>query len=311
MWRQPLSELQKPYLARLETAFQTLASATEGTLPYTGEDWDSLSAVYAQAVENIKAAQDTGAMETARDNGIAAMKAVPTAAERVAHVVDSWQNAHSQALACLVEGKLTQVNAPQVEKLAALALAAASQEKLAVYCPLTGEADKALVLGTASAQLQTRTEKLMTLGLAAQWLAGLGTELIQRPMSQVSAQHLEEYQSALAACSGLDESMKRYISDSVQENLSVRYELAGHKRSAAQTLQQEYETLNLQDLEPGTLEADTPLFADDGLGLDSVDALELVVMVERDYGITIDGKDEAKTIFASLDALADYIIARK
>ena len=71
------------------------------------------------------------------------------------------------------------------------------------------------------------------------------------------------------------------------------------------------QTLNLQDLEPGTLEADTPIFADDGLGLDSVDALELVVMVERDYGITIDGKDEAKTIFASLDALADYIIARK
>lgn len=71
------------------------------------------------------------------------------------------------------------------------------------------------------------------------------------------------------------------------------------------------QTLNLQDLEPGTLEACTPLFADEGLGLDSVDALELVVMVERDYGITVDGKDEAKTIFASLDALADYIIARK
>lgn len=247
VWRQPLSEQQKPYLKELEAAFQALTTAEGDTLPYTGEDWDALSKAYAQAVENIKAAQDTGAMEAARDQGKTAMEAIPTARKRISHVVESWQNAHSQALACLVEGKLTQVNAAQVGKLAGLALEATSQEKLAQYCPLTGEADKALVLGAASVELQTQAEELMILGQAAQWLTGLGTDLIQRPMSQVSAQQLEEYQSALAACDGLNESMKKYISDSVREDLAARYELAGHKRSAAQTLQQEYETLKLED----------------------------------------------------------------
>ena len=69
--------------------------------------------------------------------------------------------------------------------------------------------------------------------------------------------------------------------------------------------------LNLQGVSPSDIEADTPLFEADGLGLDSVDALELVVMIERDFGISVGDKDEAKTVFSSVGALADYIIARK
>ena len=53
------------------------------------------------------------------------------------------------------------------------------------------------------------------------------------------------------------------------------------------------------------------MFSDDGLGFDSVDALELVVMVENSYGVTIGDKDEAKNIFASVSALADYILANR
>ena len=71
------------------------------------------------------------------------------------------------------------------------------------------------------------------------------------------------------------------------------------------------QALNLQDLQPDALDTETPLFSDDGLGLDSVDALEMVVMVERDYGVSIDDKDEAKSVFASVGVLADYILARK
>ena len=46
-------------------------------------------------------------------------------------------------------------------------------------------------------------------------------------------------------------------------------------------------------------------------GLDSVDALELVVMIERDYQITVDDKDEAKTVFSSPAVLADFILTHK
>ena len=54
-------------------------------------------------------------------------------------------------------------------------------------------------------------------------------------------------------------------------------------------------TLNLQGIAPEDITESLPLFDADGLGLDSVDALELVVLIERDYGVVIDDKDEAKT----------------
>lgn len=67
--------------------------------------------------------------------------------------------------------------------------------------------------------------------------------------------------------------------------------------------------LNLQGMSEDSIGSDTPLFGEDGLGLDSVDALELVVMVENEYGVSVGDKDAASSVFASVNALADYIIA--
>ena len=47
------------------------------------------------------------------------------------------------------------------------------------------------------------------------------------------------------------------------------------------------EALNLEDLTPNDIKDDKPLFADDGLGLDSIDALEIILILERNYGIRI------------------------
>ncbi len=69
--------------------------------------------------------------------------------------------------------------------------------------------------------------------------------------------------------------------------------------------------LNLQGMSPDDIDSDAELFGDDGLGLDSVDALELVVMVEREYGIVVEESDDRKTTFASVSALADYILSKK
>lgn len=69
--------------------------------------------------------------------------------------------------------------------------------------------------------------------------------------------------------------------------------------------------LNLQGVSPDDIDENAELFGDDGLGLDSVDALELVVMVEREYGIVVDESDDRKTTFASVSTLADYIISKK
>lgn len=70
------------------------------------------------------------------------------------------------------------------------------------------------------------------------------------------------------------------------------------------------EALNLQDITPDQIADDAPLFGT-GLGLDSIDALELVVMLEKHYGIVIKGIEEGGPAFRSVQALADFIEARK
>jgi acyl carrier protein len=65
--------------------------------------------------------------------------------------------------------------------------------------------------------------------------------------------------------------------------------------------------LNLEDIRPEDIKDNEPLFVD-GLGLDSIDALELAIVIERKYGIKIKSGDDRNTkIFASLNSLAAYI----
>ena len=66
------------------------------------------------------------------------------------------------------------------------------------------------------------------------------------------------------------------------------------------------EVLNLEDMRPDDIDDDAPLFGE-GLGLDSIDALELIVMMERSYGIKIKDPAEGKEIFKSVNTMADYI----
>ncbi|KAA0213886.1 acyl carrier protein [bacterium] len=64
--------------------------------------------------------------------------------------------------------------------------------------------------------------------------------------------------------------------------------------------------LNLEDVDPATVDANAPLFGE-GLGLDSVDALELVMLMETTYGAKIGSSDVGKTAFASLSSLARFV----
>ncbi len=69
-------------------------------------------------------------------------------------------------------------------------------------------------------------------------------------------------------------------------------------------------SLKLQDITPDQIEDDAPLFGT-GLGLDSIDALELVVMLEKDYGIQIKDIEEGRPAFASVRTLAAFIEAKR
>ncbi len=67
------------------------------------------------------------------------------------------------------------------------------------------------------------------------------------------------------------------------------------------------EGLHLEDVEPDDIDIDAPLFGE-GLGLDSIDALEIAVLLDRNYGVRIvSGDDRNLKIFASLRSLADFV----
>jgi acyl carrier protein len=73
-----------------------------------------------------------------------------------------------------------------------------------------------------------------------------------------------------------------------------------------QLKQQIIEVLSLEEITPEDIVDSEPLFGE-GLGLDSIDALELIVLMEKNYGIRLNNPAEGKPIFASLDTMADYI----
>ncbi len=65
--------------------------------------------------------------------------------------------------------------------------------------------------------------------------------------------------------------------------------------------------LHLEDVEPDEIIPDEPLFGE-GLGLDSIDALEIAVLLDKKYGVRISSGDERNSdIFASLNSLAAFI----
>ena len=66
------------------------------------------------------------------------------------------------------------------------------------------------------------------------------------------------------------------------------------------------EALSREEMAPADIDNSAPLFGE-GLGLDSIDALELIVLMEKEYGIRLNNPTEGKAIFASIDSMADYI----
>ena len=66
------------------------------------------------------------------------------------------------------------------------------------------------------------------------------------------------------------------------------------------------EVLNLEDIKPEDIDENASLFGE-GLGLDSIDALELIVLMEKNYGIRLKDPNEGKAISKSIAVMADYI----
>jgi acyl carrier protein len=65
-------------------------------------------------------------------------------------------------------------------------------------------------------------------------------------------------------------------------------------------------TLKLSDIEPDDIDNDEPLVGE-GLGLDSIDTLELLVLMEKDYGVTVPDITVGRQVFSSMTSMAAYI----
>ncbi len=70
------------------------------------------------------------------------------------------------------------------------------------------------------------------------------------------------------------------------------------------------EELNLEDITPADIDAEAPLFGD-GLGLDSIDALEIILILEKNYGVRLVNSAEAKPVFYSVKTLAEYVMQHR
>jgi acyl carrier protein len=66
--------------------------------------------------------------------------------------------------------------------------------------------------------------------------------------------------------------------------------------------------LQMEGIAPEDLDPEAPLFGEGGVGLDSIDVLELVVLLDRDYGIKIRAPKEGPKIFYSIKTIAEYIL---
>ena len=71
------------------------------------------------------------------------------------------------------------------------------------------------------------------------------------------------------------------------------------------------EQLNLEDIQVSDIADDALLFNDEGLGLDSIDALELIVLLEKYHGIQVTKPEEGKEAFLSINTMADFINRKK
>jgi len=68
--------------------------------------------------------------------------------------------------------------------------------------------------------------------------------------------------------------------------------------------------LNLQEVSPEDIQDNAPLFIE-GLGLDSIDALELMVLLQKKYGVKVSGAEEGKKVFYSVRSMAEFIQSKK
>ena len=100
------------------------------------------------------------------------------------------------------------------------------------------------------------------------------------------------------------------IFSKVNNNLKHNDEYMTQEELIDQLKAQIIEAVSLDDLTPADIDADAPLFVE-GLGLDSIDAIELILLLDKKYGIKIEDPQQRKSALKSIRTMAELIQARR
>ncbi|HLK29193.1 MAG TPA: phosphopantetheine-binding protein [Puia sp.] len=90
----------------------------------------------------------------------------------------------------------------------------------------------------------------------------------------------------------------------------MNYNIMEREALKAQLKKQIVEFLNLMQVKPEDIKDDEPLFGE-GLGLDSIDSIELIVLLNREYGIDIKDPKEGRKVLIDVNTMVDYIEAHR
>ena len=101
----------------------------------------------------------------------------------------------------------------------------------------------------------------------------------------------------------------QYIQSPLQVKIFINIYIMNRDQLVEELKQQIIEQLNLQ-VKPSDIVAADPLF-NEGLGLDSIDALELIVLMQQKYRIKLANAEDGPKVFQSVDTMADFIIANQ
>lgn len=234
VWKTPVEELQKPYLAELEQSFYKYSAGD-----YTAEDWDALSKVYQEADISIRAESDADQMRAFCDSAQQAMQNVMTKRERVDEIVVQWKATHADVLQNLNQGALQEENSAAEMEKAENALRDMTVEQIKQYSALSKAEDIELVAGEALEELHSLSSDLLTYLTAAKWVSSLDN-LASRPLSEVTTADFDSYQAKMAQYDQLNENEKNQMALKLVERLKERSELVNQKYSAIGELQGVY-----------------------------------------------------------------------
>lgn len=233
VWKTPAEQAQRVYLDQLEQAFRAY-----GPEDYTGQDWTVLAGIYDQSQEEIRSAQESGAMEDAVARAQERMAGVQSREERIREMTEGWQAAYAPALE-LLQAPLTESGAHRAEELAQAALEDLSFEGLCAHSSLQGAEDLQQTAARAQSSLSAQAEMLGETLEAARWLQSLDGMSTRAP-EQVDSQSAAAYRSKLEEYETLEDGLRERIAPEVQTLLEERSALAERKRSAVAQLQTHY-----------------------------------------------------------------------